>query len=326
MPLAFLAALAGSLTIHLAALFGTDYELFGEDKAPPPPLLVEIQPLPVAKQAPPAAKPKAHPASSKSRLTAPQISSTAAAVEPSPLPENGLSEASTVKTPMAAPAPPSAPPQPVLPSQGVIRYQVFMGEQRFIVGLAEHRWEFLADGRYRLQGLTETSGLVSLFKSLRFENESSGRLAAIGLVPESYRTLKNGSDGKENADFDWTSAVVHLARDGSTHEITPGTQDILSLNYQLAYLGKPENGARIGVVTGKKYETYALDALGEEDLETPAGRFHTLHLRALTDSVTEIWIALDRYRLPVKIRFTDKKGGVFEQLATEIGTLAEPKP
>lgn len=326
MPLAFLAALAGSLTIHLAALFGTDYELFGEDKAPPPPLLVEIQPLPVAKQAPPAAKPRAHPATSKPRLAVPQTQKTAAADVPAPVPENAPSEASTVKTPLEAPVQASAPPKPVLPTQGVIRYQVFMGEQGLIVGRAEHRWEFLADGRYRLQGLTETSGLVSLFKSLRFENESSGHLAATGLVPESYRTLKNGSDGKENADFDWTSAVVHLARDGSTREIAQGTQDILSLNYQLAYLGTPEKGAHIGVVTGKKYENYALDALGEEDLETPAGRFRTLHLRAMTDSVTEIWIALDRYRLPVKIRFTDKKGGVFEQLATEIGTLAEPKP
>ena len=46
----------------------------------------------------------------------------------------------------------------------------------------------------------------------------------------------------------------------------------------------------------------------------------TLHLRAMTDNVTEIWIALDRLRLPVKIRFTDKKGESFEQVATELGT------
>jgi hypothetical protein len=77
--------------------------------------------------------------------------------------------------------------------------------------------------------------------------------------------------------------------------------------------------ASIGVVTGKKYERYALDSLGEEEIDTPAGHFRTLHLRAMTDNVTEIWIALDRERLPVKIRFTDKKGESFEQVATEIG-------
>ena len=103
-------------------------------------------------------------------------------------------------------------------------------------------------------------------------------------------------------------------------EISAGTQDILSLNYQLAYLGKLAEGSTIGVVTGKKYERYTLDSLGEEEIEVPAGRFRTLHLRALTDNTTEIWIALDRQRLPVKIRFTDKKGESFEQVATELGS------
>ena len=60
--------------------------------------------------------------------------------------------------------------------------------------------------------------------------------------------------------------------------------------------------------------------LGEEEIETPAGRFRALHLRAMTDKTTEVWIALDRQRLPVRIRFTDKKGESFEQVATEIGS------
>jgi hypothetical protein len=195
-----------------------------------------------------------------------------------------------------------------------------MGTRGFQIGRAEHTWEFTEDGRYRLTGMTETSGLVALFKTIRFENESRGRLVAGGLQPESYRTRKNGQDANENADFDWTAAAVHLSRGDKTRSIVPGTQDILSLNYQLAYLPRPEAGATVGVITGKKYERHALDSLGEEDLVTPAGHFRTLHLRALGSNVTEIWIALDRHRLPVKIRFTDKKGDVYEQVATEIGT------
>ena len=152
------------------------------------------------------------------------------------------------------------------------------------------------------------------------ETESQGLLVAGGLQPESYRSLKNGGDNNENADFDWSTAQVTLARDGSVRPIAPGTQDILSLNYQLAYLGKLAEGSEIGVVTGKKYERYAIDSLGEEEIETPAGRFRTLHLRAMTDNTTEIWIALDRQYLPVKIRFTDRKGDSYEQVVSEIGT------
>lgn len=222
--------------------------------------------------------------------------------------------------PSTAPVTPAPPAKPVLPATGTIRFVILKESLGFQVGCAEHRWEFGEDGRYRLTGITETSGLVSLFKPIRLETESSGRLVAGGLQPETYRTLKNGKDAGESADFDWSTAEVRLARDGSVQPIARGTQDILSLNYQLAYLGGLAEGSVIGVVTGRKYERYAVDSLGEEEIETPAGRFRTLHLRAMTDKTTEVWIALDRQHLPVRIRFTDKKGESFEQVATEIGS------
>lgn len=321
MPLAILAALAGSLAIHVAALFGTHLEPFGEEPEPVV-LQAELRPLPVA---PAAEAPKPRPKPAVTKRKAAPVRAPAAPVEPAP-PAAAEPPAAVDKSdapPASAASEPPPAPTPVLPSRGVIRYTVSMGTQGFVVGRAEHRWEFGDDGRYRLQGVTETTGLAALFKSLRFENESVGRLTARGLEPETYRTLKNGRDGNENADFDWSTAAVRLARDGSVRNVIPGTQDILSLNYQLAYLPAPERGASIGVVTGKKYERYALDSLGEETLETPAGRFRTLHLRAATESVTEIWIALDHYRLPVKIRFTDKKGDSLEQVVSELGSLAD---
>jgi hypothetical protein len=222
--------------------------------------------------------------------------------------------------PSTAPKTPAQLARPLLPASGTIRFAIYKESLGLQIGRAEHRWEFSEDGRYRLTGITETSGLVSLFKPIRIETESSGRLVAGGLQPERYRSLKNGKDDNQNADFDWSTAEVRLSRDGSVRPIAPGTQDILSLNYQLAYLGGLAEGRVLGVVTGKKYERYALDSLGEEEIETPAGRFRTLHLRAMTDNTTEVWIALDHANLPVKIRFTDKKGESFEQVATEIGS------
>jgi hypothetical protein len=139
------------------------------------------------------------------------------------------------------------------------------------------------------------------------------------LQPEHFTTLKNGHDANENAEFDWSTAEVRLSRDGSVRPVPPGTQDALSLNYQLAFLGRLAEGKSLGVVTGKKYDRYQLDSLGEEEIELPAGRFLTLHLRVQTDSTLDIWIAVERQNLPVKIRFTDKKGESFEQVATEIG-------
>jgi hypothetical protein len=324
MPVALLAALLGSLAIHAAALVGMDVELFGGGPEPEPaPLRAEIRPLPEAPPAPPDAAPGKPPApvakgARPPRPASPRPKAQAAPVAALSTPETEPENATEM--PSTAPMTPAPPAKPILPASGTIRFAIFKESLGFQVGRAEHRWEFGEDGSYRLTAITETSGLVSLFKPIRIETESSGRMVAGGLQPETYRTLKDGKDAGENADFDWSTAEVRLARDGSVHPIARGTQDILSLNYQLAYLAGLAEGSVIGVVTGRKYERYAIDSLGEEDIETPAGRFRTLHLRAMTDKTTEVWIALDRQRLPVRIRFTDKKGESFEQVATEIGS------
>lgn len=321
MPIVFVFALAGSLAIHAAALFGTDVALFGGGPQEPTVLHAEIQPPPLAPpvlaetpRPPPPAKPPQRPRVTKPVASAKPTAPVAPSEVETPVEKIEPKSSSTATSTVAEPA------KPVLTAKGTIRFAIFKESLGLQVGRAEHSWEFTEDGRYRLTGITETSGLAALIKPVRLEVESRGRMVAGGLQPDSFRSLKNGADSKENADFEWSTATVALARDGSVREIAAGTQDILSLNYQLAYLGKLAEGSTIGVVTGKKYERYTLDSLGEEEIEVPAGRFRTLHLRAMTDNTTEIWIALDRQRLPVKIRFTDKKGESFEQVATELGS------
>ena len=326
MPLALLLAILGSLVVHGVALFGTDYELFGSTSEPLP-LQAELRPLP--------ALPAVEPVKSATLATPRRLRDAAAKTPMSPqspsapvLPAETVPDATSESPPeaMRPASAPQAPATPVLPASGVIRFVIIKSSLGLTVGRAEHRWEFAGDGSYRLLGITETSGLAALLKPVRIEVESRGRMVAGGLQPDSYRTLKNGRETTENADFSWFTAEgpqVALARDGSVRAIAPGTQDLLSLPYQLAYLGSLPDGSSLGVVTGKKYERYALDSLGEEVIETPAGKFRTLHLRAMTDSVTEIWVALDRQRLPVKIRFTDRKGDSFEQIVTEFGSESE---
>ena len=319
MPIAFLAALAGSLVIHAAALLGVDLDMSGPPSEPVV-LKAELKPLPPqAVEAPqpvvpphkPARKPKA-----ASTVASPVVAPAAPVTEPPQLePEIAEPEVSTA-TVQAAPPPPA---QPLLPAKGVVRYAVYKSTISIQIGRAEQQWEFAEDGTYHLISVMETSGLAAFFKPTRIEHESQGRMVAGGLQPEHFMIRKNGRETNEKADFDWSTAEVRLARDSSVQSVSRGTQDLLSLNYQLAFLGKLEEGARLGVVTGKKYDRYAVDSLGEEEIEVPAGRFRTLHLRVQTETTMDLWIALEQRGLPVKMRFTDKKGDSFEQLATEIG-------
>lgn len=322
MPGLLIVALVGSLLIHGAALLGTEVAWF--DEPPEAPVIHAVLQVPPAPAAVPAATPpparraaRAKPLPRPTPPPAPIAEKALPVVPEEVVPPAAEAVAATEPEPAAAPSP--EPVKPALPANGVIRFSVVKDSLGLEVGRAEQRWEFGDDGTYRLTASSETSGLAAMFSPARLDQESRGRLVAGGLQPESFRSLREGKP-QEGADFDWPAGVLRMLRDGSTHPLRPGTQDILSLLYQLAYLAHLADGVTLGVVTARKFERHALDALGEEEIETPAGRFRTLRLRAISETMTEIWIALDHGRLPVKIRFTDKKGESFEQVATELGS------
>jgi hypothetical protein len=214
--------------------------------------------------------------------------------------------------------PPSQPPAMALPAKGVIRFAITKESLGWRIGRAEYHWEFADDGSYFLQAVTETSGIVAFFKPVRLVLESRGHLVAGGLQPDTFRSRRAG-EAEEGADFDWPNGELTMLRDGRKHRLTLAAQDILSLAFQLPYLGPLADGAGLSVATARKFEWQRLESLGEEEIELPAGRFRALRMRAMGNTSTEVWIALDHGNLPVKIRFTDKKGDSYEQVATELG-------
>ncbi len=333
--LPLLAAVAASLAVHVAVLFGPEIEWPPAVPEPEMPLLAELRPLPPAAAVEPVAGPAARKPWPRSTGEKRKKSPSPPPVEvPVPLPTAAEGpapasgpDAAAAPVPLPAVEPPAAPAPvvPLLPASGYIRYQVSKESLGLAIGWVEQRWLFPGDGSYHLSSRSETSGLASLFRPVRFESESSGRLVADGLQPTAYRTRKNGRDNGENADFDWSTVTVTLQRDGRSLTMLPGTQDLLSFPFQLAYLEPAAGAGTLGVVTGRNYEAQRLETLGEEWLETPAGRFLCLRLRAQGANLTEVWLALDRERLPVKIRFTDKKGESYVQLAHQIGS-GDPPP
>jgi len=318
MPVALIIALAASLGIHALLLFVPDIDL---SMAPaPPPLTAELLPPPKP-LAPPKPEPKRPPAKhhALSPKSAPVASSTPVLSVP-PAADAVADSAPPAEAEAAAPAPAvEAPPAPAasrLPSRGTIRYRVDRGDQGFEIGRATHAWE-IVDGAYRITAVSETTGLVALFKAVRIELESRGRLTADGLQPEHFVIRRDGRATSEQAEFDWAQMQVRIAG-GAPQPLNAGAQDLLSFHYQLGLLPHPGAGNRLPIATGKKYEIYQLEALGDEQIDIPAGSFHTLHLRAPGDNTTELWLAYDYLLLPVKIRHIDRNGDGFVQVATEI--------
>ncbi|WP_313951312.1 DUF3108 domain-containing protein [Accumulibacter sp.] len=337
MPIVLIIAFATSMGMHALVLFGPDIDLSIASE-PPPRLIAELLPPPAAElpvEAPP--KPVATAAKSRAAKRKPQVLAKRAPVlnvpeSPALIPETppGLARepaSGSRSTAALAPAAPSPEALPVpaesrLPAQGMIHYRIDRGDQGFMIGESTHHWA-MVDGTYRITAVTETNGLIALFKPLRIELESRGKLSAEGLVPERFVTRRKGRETNEQAEFDWDEMQVRIGK-RPAQALRPGSQDLLSFHYQLGWVSDLATGTTLPIATGKKYEQYRIELIGDEEIKTPAGTFRSLHLRVPGESTTELWLAYDRSLLPVKIQHTDRDGAIYVQTATTIELSQEP--
>jgi hypothetical protein len=328
MPLALIFALAASLGIHAAALFAPDIELTSL-LIETPPLQAEIVALPLPPAAKPvaAAKPPTKPPGKPAAKHRPKNKA-----QPGLQPVSGPGPAPVAETapavvPPATPAapveapevPPAAPPATAPVSQqrviGRIRFILYKGEQGLEVGQAIHQWE-VGNGTYHLTGSLETTGLAALFKPVKIVQESSGRVDGSGLHPEHFVVTRNGSPSGERADFDLAAGTVSVAG-RAPQPAGNGAQDLMSFHYQLGLLA-PRGRLELEVATGKKFDRIRFELVREEMLSTPAGNFRTRMYRAAGDTTTEVWVALERSGVPVKIRHIDRNGDSFDEVAAEL--------
>jgi len=282
--------------------------------APKPPSIAPqpvIAPQPKKKAAP---RQIASPASESSASTPvfapPSAGETASASTPSPVVE-------------AAPAAEASKAEIVWPRAGRIRFAVTRGEgeRAMRLGDATHIWHH--DGeKYRLEAVAETTGLVSVFKNVRIVQTSEGAIGADGLAPDLYTTERNGQRA-EGARFDWAAGKVTLTRGDqprSEATLAAGAQDILSQIYQMSLIGVAAR-VEMPIATGKRYGRYAYEAVGDETLATPFGELRAWHVRTPAlpgEQATELWLAQDYGNLPLRIRFTERGGEVYEQNAIEV--------
>ena len=96
----------------------------------------------------------------------------------------------------------------------------------------------------------------------------------------------------------------------------------MSFIYQFS-LDPPAPGRiRLPITNGSRLESYEIDVLEVETIETPLGPLTALPIRQVrrpgTESI-ELWLAPEYRYLPVRIRFIDRDGNPSgEQLASEI--------
>lgn len=314
MPLAL--AVAFSAMLHLAALVAPGWDLGGGEEPEAAPLEAHLPPPKAA----PRPAPKALPRAARKR-TEPAVATAAPAAVPSPgaAPAEAVADSAAapgeLSVPVGEPAVATAPAAPPWPRRGKLHYVVTYGEDAFVIGETSHEWQ--VDGaRYAIRSAAEPKGLAAMFGKARTQ-ESVGEVTDAGLRPDEFRDQRAGRDA-ETASFDWTANQLVFSSGRRDGGLVPGTQDLISVFYQLAWLA-PRRDVDLPVATANRLGRWRFEWLGEEELGLALGTLTTLHLRTRADGdTTEVWLAPAHGGLPVRIRHVDRKGLIFEQSADNL--------
>jgi hypothetical protein len=314
-------AVVGSLLLHAALLGGLRWtQLQWQAPAELPaiearlvPMKPVVAPRPPVKPAPPPSRPRPvpppPPAETVAEAAAPESPDAAAAAMPVVMAtdEMPVIEAPPASLP-AAEAEAAWPPLNALPPRLDLRFQVHYGLAR-----GEQTLVWINEGEaYTLTSVASATGLAGVFYRGRFVQTSRGRITPRGLAPEEFWDQRG--DKRSSARFDSANDTLTLtpARGTPRHFAYRGeVQDALSLFFQLALTAPPGDGAlAYTVFNGKKLRNYAYEVRGETILETALGALRTLHLarRDDGDGRFEIWLAIDRYYLPVRVLRSDDRG------------------
>jgi hypothetical protein len=193
-----------------------------------------------------------------------------------------------------------------------VNYGTMQGE---VVETLEH------DGRtYSIVSVTRGRGILAAFSNKRTVR---GRISPQGLRPDEYRD-ERPFGWVASAKFDWESRAVTQERKGKseTLQMQGAAQDPLSLAYTFAFV--PPKGKEYDIIRadGRGLTPFRFAVLGNEKLATPMGEIQTLHIAKVRDGpedkATDIWFAVDRDFLPVRVLVVDKDGSRVDQVVTRI--------
>ena len=209
----------------------------------------------------------------------------------------------------------AAPPQKV-----TLRYDVSQNGITMVAATEtlEH------DGRsYRINAEWQGKGVFALSARGKARRSSEGAVGPKGLAPRQFRDQR-GDGPLGMARFEWAKKVLIREREGriESESLPEQAQDRLSFAYGFAF-APPAGGevsAFIADARGMSRHRYAVS--GREILKTSAGEFESLKLvkqrEPGDDRATEIWLAVKRDYLPIRVLVIEKDGTRLDQIVTRI--------
>jgi hypothetical protein len=336
-----LGALALSVLAHAVTLSGSWLQL-PQNAADPAPLMARLQPAAPAAPAvipppspPQVAKPRtvaAAPATTRSDTPAPWTPAApvapelAVAVPEADAPPPAIAQPAQPEPPAPEPvvvataAPTTLAPEPAviksLSRRGRIEYKFFVFYNNFMTDVARtvQTWETTGT-TYTLDSKSAPIGLARLFPIGPHDYHSNGLVTERGLQPLRYtsKEVRRGTTNEAAAQFDWDKNLLQFGRTSESKNaaLPAGSQDFVSFMFQLS-LAQPQPGRlQMPITNGRSFETYELDVLNEETLDSPMGPLRVLPVKRVSRPGSEgitVYLAIEYRYLPVRIVHFNRDG------------------
>ena len=212
-----------------------------------------------------------------------------------------------------------------LPPTGQWQFGVYFGDYDRGLKVAVLDYSIEHDGkRYRIRSSAHAEGVAALVYSGVLSQRSEGGLSPAGLVPTRYWEQR-GKRPERWIELDHRRREVSFSGNASV-PLVDGLQDKLSVLLQLGLLARarPERFAAGQVVELSELGTSRIVSAryasrGDTVLKTDSGNRRVLHLervapRDADDPRIEVWLGYDLHLLPLRLRVTDAKGRVLDQI------------
>ncbi|WP_460838530.1 DUF3108 domain-containing protein [Noviherbaspirillum agri] len=163
--------------------------------------------------------------------------------------------------------------------------------------------------------------------------KSEGILNELGVAPVLY-SEKPWRKPTINTHFRHEEQLISFSASEVTYPYQGGEQDRVSVVWQLASVGRGDAtqftpGTEIDIfVAGKrKGETWRIQVLGEEEIETPYGKLATWHVvrapqAGSYDERVDIWLAPQQEWYPARVRYTYVNGDYVDLSLSDIAANA----
>jgi len=210
------------------------------------------------------------------------------------------------------------------PTEVTAEYKVF--RNGILIGRVLESYVRKGDA-YTIQSTTRSDGALKIFLDDTLTLTSEGRFGPRGLQPQFFELKRAGNNTRDvRATFDWNRGVMHSEFRGETKEVAvpSGTQDRLSIMYQFMNLTLRGDTIDLHMSNGRKVERYTYRKTEEVELKTAAGDFEALHFervgREEGQSKAQVWLAKDRFNLPLRVVYDDANGGRLDQTIVDLQT------